>query len=88
MNSIEVFIFGLVLLVFLLNFIASIFILRDEALDRFKIIVQLLIIWLLPLVGSIIIISLLWSYRDTTHKTDTSSNSGGYMVDSAGGGSD
>ena len=88
MNSIEVFLLGLIGFVLLLNVIASIWLLKDENLERFQIVMQLLITWLLPLVGSIIIISLQWSHRDTTTETDvSSSNNGGYIADSSAGGS-
>lgn len=86
MTSVEIFIIGLVGFIVLLNLIASIWLLKDDDLERFQLGVQILIVWLLPLVGSILIISLQWSHRESSHKNaPASSNGGGYMAETGGG---
>ena len=87
MNSIDVFIYSLIGLIGLLNIIASVWLIKDEDLERFQVLIQLLIIWLLPLVGSILIISLQWSHKSSDNQKNTSSlnTASGYIADSTGG---
>jgi len=81
MDSVESVIIGIILFVIILNITASIWIIKDEGLNRFQVNVQMVLIWCLPVIGSAIIISLQWSHSSEDLKKDmVDTNSVGYIV--------